>query len=42
MKYEKINTMSSYAPWLSDKLFLNTFNKVKKESLVDLYRCYGL
>ena len=42
MKYEKIKTMSSYAPWLSDQEFLKTFNKVKNDSLVDKYRCYSL
>jgi O-methyltransferase len=42
MKYEKIKTMSSYAPWASDKSFLKIFNQVKNQSLIDIYRGYGL
>lgn len=33
---------ATYSPWSSDESFLNTFNKVKTFTLVDIYRCFEL
>ncbi|MDK2562690.1 TylF/MycF/NovP-related O-methyltransferase [Romboutsia sedimentorum] len=40
--YEDYDIISTYAPWLSDMKFLNCFNKIRKNTLVDIYRCYEL
>ncbi len=40
--YEQILTDASFAPWKNDKLFDQTFNKIKANTLVDQYRCYEL
>lgn len=40
--YEDYNINSTYAPWLLDEEFLNIYNKIKKNTLVDIYRCYEL
>ena len=40
--YEDYDIISTYAPWLSDMEFLNCFNLVRKNTLVDIYRCYEL
>ncbi|MBK7558791.1 MAG: class I SAM-dependent methyltransferase [Chitinophagaceae bacterium] len=33
---------STYSPWLNDETFLKTYNAVKGNTLVDIYRCYEL
>jgi O-methyltransferase len=40
--YEVIMPYSDYAPWREDKEFLNTFEAVSNNTLVDIYRAYGL
>ena len=33
---------ANYAPWQGDEAFMNIYNQVKKNTLVDIYRCYEL
>ncbi|HQW84116.1 MAG TPA: TylF/MycF/NovP-related O-methyltransferase [Ferruginibacter sp.] len=33
---------STYSPWLGDNEFLRTYDSVKENTLVDIYRCYEL
>jgi len=33
---------ATLAPWLSDEIFINTYNKIFHNTLVDIYRCYEL
>lgn len=33
---------ANYSPWKSDKKFLDVYNKIKDNTLVDIYRCYEL
>ncbi len=33
---------ANYAPWLGDKAFMNIYNQIKSNTLVDIYRCYEL
>lgn len=33
---------STYSPWLNDEAFLKTYNAIKDNTLVDIYRCYEL
>lgn len=33
---------ASYSPWLDDNVFLETYEKISKNTLVDIYRCYEL
>ena len=40
--YSVITPSSNYSPWLGDKEFLNTYTEIKKNTLVDIYRCYEL
>jgi O-methyltransferase len=40
--YELILTGATYAPWNKDHSFLEIFNSVKSNTLVDKYRCYEL
>jgi O-methyltransferase len=41
-KYSKISPTACYAPWLSDEVFMQTYDKVKRNTLVDIYRCFEL
>lgn len=41
-EYDEINTYATYSPWNTNTEFLNTYEKVKAYSLVDIYRCYEL
>jgi len=41
MKYERVIT-NVLAPWRENKEFLDVYNIIKKNTLVDLYRCYDL
>ena len=40
--YELVSPSATYAPWLSDKLFNNSYNTIKNYTLVDKHRCYEL
>lgn len=40
--YEPIKPQATYAPWLMDTIFSQTFEAVKDYTYVDLYRCYEL
>jgi O-methyltransferase len=40
--YDKVLVHASYAPWNVDPLFLDTYNKIKSHTLVDIYRCWEL
>jgi O-methyltransferase len=33
---------ATYSPWLDDKDFLDVYQQVKENTLVDIYRCYEL
>jgi hypothetical protein len=33
---------ANYAPWQGDEAFMDIYNQVKKNTLVDIYRCYEL
>mgnify|MGYP006380114525 FL=1 len=33
---------STYSPWLQDKAFMEIYNAIKGNTLVDIYRCYEL
>ncbi len=40
--YEIIRPCSTYAPWRKNTEFMDVYDKIKDNSLVDLYRCYEL
>jgi len=40
--YERISPAASYAPWLADPVFNETFEVVRGNTLVSIYRCYEL
>lgn len=40
--YQKIQPISTYSPWNEDTLFLSTYESIRKNTLVDKYRCYEL
>jgi len=40
--YQRINPIADYAPWTTDKQFLDTYHAIKPYTLVDIYRCYEL
>ena len=33
---------STYSPWLNDELFMKTYDVIKDNTLVDMYRCFEL
>lgn len=33
---------ANYAPWQGDEAFMNIYNQIKANTLVDIYRCYEL
>ncbi len=33
---------STYSPWLNDEVFIKTYNAIKDNTLVDIYRCFEL
>lgn len=41
-QYEPVFPNASYAPWLRNRPFIETFSKIKEYTLVDQYRCYEL
>ena len=40
--YERVRPLATYAPWVTDVEFLNVYERIKKNTLVDKYRCYEL
>ena len=40
--YETVTPRADYAPWNSDELFLSTFESVRRDTKVDVYRCWEL
>ena len=40
--YTQVLPVATYAPWLSDSLFNETYKTIKDYTLVDIYRCYEL
>ena len=40
--YEAVRPLATYAPWNKDPEFQATYNSVKANTLVDLYRCWEL
>ncbi len=40
--YEKIVPLATYAPWREDEEFISILEKVKNNTLVDIYRLYSL
>ncbi len=40
--YQTIHVNASYSPWFGDKQFLNIYNKIQNNTLVDIFRCYEL
>src|SRR5258708_12331981 len=40
--YEIILPSAMYAPWSSDRAFLEVYRKTEGKTLVDVYRCYEL
>ncbi len=41
-RYEAVHPLATYAPWNKDAQFQATYNSVKANTLVDLYRCWEL
>jgi O-methyltransferase len=42
IRHEIIVSNATYSPWGNDQLFLKTYNIIKNNTLVDIYRCYAL
>jgi O-methyltransferase len=40
--HQHIVPFSTYSPWYDDKEFIEVFNVIKENTLVDTYRCYEL
>jgi O-methyltransferase len=40
--YETILPLSTYAPWLTDRPFIDIYSAIRNNTLVDRYRCYEL
>ena len=40
--YESVSPFATYAPWLTDRSFNDTYKIIKDYTLVDKYRCYEL
>jgi O-methyltransferase len=40
--YEPILPLHTYAPWLEDAPFAETYGKIREHTMVDEYRCYEL
>ena len=40
--YESISPSATYAPWLSDNTFNETYEIIKNYTMIDKYRCYEL
>ena len=42
IRHQQLIPNASYSPWLTDNLFLQTYEVIKNHTLVDIYRCYEL
>lgn len=42
ISHQHILSHATYSPWLNDSEFLETYESVKKNTLVDIYRCFEL
>jgi len=40
--HEQILPKATYAPWRSDRTFMDIYNKISKNTLIDIYRLYEL
>ncbi|AFG38671.1 TylF/MycF/NovP-related O-methyltransferase [Spirochaeta africana] len=40
--YAELRPIADYAPWDTDRSFLTAYNRIKDNTLVDIYRCYSL
>ncbi len=40
--YEPVRPIATYAPWNADELFAQTYTAVRRNTLVDKYRCFEL
>lgn len=40
--YDLVIPSANYAPWQGDNAFLDIYNRIKQNTLVDIYRCYEL
>lgn len=40
--YESVFPYATYAPWIDDRTFMESFKIVKNYTLVDMYRCFEL
>lgn len=40
--YEAIKPSATYAPWIQDEMFLQVYDTVRNNTLVDKYRCFEL
>lgn len=40
--YESVYPSATYSPWNRDKVFLETYHRIKSHTLVDKYRCFEL
>jgi O-methyltransferase len=41
-KHQNVYPAATYAPWLEDRDFSETYSRIKNHTLVDMYRCYEL
>jgi O-methyltransferase len=42
LDYERIRPLAMYSPWNKDELFLDTYDRIRGYTFVDMYRCYEL
>jgi O-methyltransferase len=42
ISHQHIVSYATYSPWLDDKAFLEVYEVIKENTLVDIYRCYDL
>ena len=42
LSYDRIYPIADYAPWNSDGVFLETYDAIKRNTMVDIYRCWEL
>lgn len=40
--YENVLPTATYAPWLGSQIFINTFQSIRQNTLVDKFRCFEL
>jgi O-methyltransferase len=42
IRHSHLNPAATYSPWLSDSQFQQAYQRIRKFTLVDIYRCYEL